>query len=137
MPFLPELPQWEKSVINTQQFLGLNRGLSIGDGEMADMLNMSGDNYPVLSTRHKRGLPSFHHSATLTADLTGQVDGMLGTDKLIVCHEGKVYMDGGWLIVRFSGTEPRVRIFAEAPTMEEAKGLVGGMAGFLNLPFKG
>ena len=49
----------------------------------------------------------------------------------------KVYMDGGWLIVRFSGTEPRVRIFAEAPTMAEARGLVGIMAGYLNLPFEG
>ena len=49
----------------------------------------------------------------------------------------KVYMDGGWLIVRFSGTEPRVRIFAEAPTMDEARGLVGIMAKYLNLPFEG
>ena len=49
----------------------------------------------------------------------------------------KVYMEGGWLIVRFSGTEPRVRIFAEAPTMQEARALVGIMARFLSLPFEG
>ena len=40
----------------------------------------------------------------------------------------KVYLDGGWVIVRFSGTEPRVRIFAEAETEEAARGLVETMA---------
>lgn len=94
MPFLPEIPTWDRQVINTQQFLGLNRGLSIGDGEMADMLNMSCDDYPVLSTRKARGTPAFSHNAAIGDTLTGSVDGMLGTDKLVVCHDGKVYMDG-------------------------------------------
>ena len=49
----------------------------------------------------------------------------------------KVYFRDGWIIVRFSGTEPRVRIFAEARTMVEAEALVGAMAGFLGLPFAG
>ena len=40
----------------------------------------------------------------------------------------KVYLDGGWVIVRFSGTEPRVRIFAEAETEKAARGLVETMA---------
>ena len=44
---------------------------------------------------------------------------------------------GGWIIVRFSGTEPRVRIFAEAETEARAKGLVGAMTRFLGLPFSG
>lgn len=94
MPIFPELPTWDKTILNTQQFLGLNRGLSIGDGEMADMLNMSCDNFPVLSTRQKRGTPPFRYGAAIGADLAGQVDGMLGTDRLVVCHEGKVYLDG-------------------------------------------
>ena len=55
MRMLPDIPTWENATLNTTTFLGLNRGLSIADGEMADMLNMSGDNYPVLSTRRKRG----------------------------------------------------------------------------------
>ena len=46
----------------------------------------------------------------------------------------KVYFDEGWIIVRFSGTEPRVRVFAEAPTVQDARALVRVMAGFLNLP---
>ena len=94
MRYLPELPAWEKSIINTQQFLGLNRGLSISDGEMADMINMSSDNFPVLSTRPPRGVPSFRANANITPELAGEVDGMLGTDKLVVCHDGKVYLDG-------------------------------------------
>ena len=47
----------------------------------------------------------------------------------------KVYFTEGWVIVRFSGTEPRVRIFAEADTIHHAKTLVGIMADFVGLPF--
>ena len=108
MPIFPEQPTWDKTVLNTQQFLGLNRGLSIGDGEMADMLNMSCDNFPVLSTRQKRGMPTFRHNAAITPDLPGQVDGMLGTDRLVVCHEGKVYLDGEEVPIELS-TDPSKR----------------------------
>lgn len=45
----------------------------------------------------------------------------------------KVYFDEGWIIVRFSGTEPRVRIFAEMPTRERARALVRTMAAFAGL----
>ena len=48
----------------------------------------------------------------------------------------KVYFHDGWLIVRFSGTEPRLRIFAEAPTIAGANALVETMAAFLGLPFE-
>lgn len=90
---LPELPYWETSTLNTQQFLGLNRSLSIADGEMADMLNMSGDNFPVLSTRKPRGAPEFDKQDA-PAEFDGEISGMLGTDRLIVCHDGKIYVDG-------------------------------------------
>ena len=49
----------------------------------------------------------------------------------------KVYFPEGWIIVRFSGTEPRVRVFAEMPTMERAKALVRTMADFVGLEFAG
>ena len=45
----------------------------------------------------------------------------------------KVYFDGAWVIIRFSGTEPRVRIFAEDDTAAHAKALVKKTAGFLGL----
>lgn len=47
----------------------------------------------------------------------------------------KVYFEDGWIIVRFSGTEPRVRVFAERDTMEHARQLVKTMADFAGLPF--
>ncbi|MBR6707770.1 MAG: phosphoglucomutase/phosphomannomutase family protein [Clostridia bacterium] len=47
----------------------------------------------------------------------------------------KVYFDKAWVIIRFSGTEPRVRIFAEDDTIHHAKTLVGMMADFAGLPF--
>ena len=49
----------------------------------------------------------------------------------------KVYLDGAWVILRFSGTEPRVRIFAEDDTMPHAEALVKTMAEFVGLPFEG
>lgn len=48
----------------------------------------------------------------------------------------KVCFDEGFIITRFSGTEPRVRIFAEMPTREQARELVRRMARFLQLPFE-
>lgn len=47
----------------------------------------------------------------------------------------KVYFDEGWIIIRFSGTEPRVRVFAERDTLEHARALVKIMADFVHLPF--
>ena len=38
------------------QFKGYNHNLRIGEGEFYDMTNLSSDNYPVLSTRPKRGV---------------------------------------------------------------------------------
>ena len=45
----------------------------------------------------------------------------------------KVWFKSRWIIVRFSGTEPRLRIFAEAPAREEAEALVRVMADYLAL----
>ena len=47
----------------------------------------------------------------------------------------KLYLQGGWVILRFSGTEPRVRIFAEAETLAMAQTLAEKMAAFADLPF--
>ncbi len=48
----------------------------------------------------------------------------------------KIYFaDGSWIIARFSGTEPRIRCFAEDVTLAKAKELVRTMASFMELPF--
>lgn len=91
---LPEIPTWEKNIINTTTFMGLNRNLSIGDGEMADMQNMSADNYPVLSTREMRGTPYFHNAPDAPTEFEGEIDGMLGSNHVVYCQGGKAYLDG-------------------------------------------
>ena len=48
----------------------------------------------------------------------------------------KVYFEDGWIIARFSGTEPRVRVFAERDTLTNARQLVKAMADFVGLPFQ-
>lgn len=46
----------------------------------------------------------------------------------------KVYFqNGGWVIARFSGTEPLLRIFCEMPEAEDAKNICGIFEQFLNL----
>lgn len=42
--------------------------------------------------------------------------------------------DGSWLLVRQSGTEPVLRIYAEAPSKEQAKALVEDAASWVNRP---
>ena len=59
----------------------------------------------------------------------------LPTERVSFLDGCKAYLKGGWVILRFSGTEPRVRIFAEADTEEMAQALVMKMAGFAGLPF--
>lgn len=46
----------------------------------------------------------------------------------------KVYFkNGGWVVARFSGTEPLLRIFCEMPTMDEAKKICNLYEQFLGL----
>lgn len=46
----------------------------------------------------------------------------------------KVYFkNGGWIICRFSGTEPLIRIFCEQDSIEKAKELIDIMRNFLNI----
>ncbi|NLO84700.1 MAG: phosphoglucomutase/phosphomannomutase family protein [Clostridiales bacterium] len=46
----------------------------------------------------------------------------------------KVLFENGWIIARFSGTEPRLRIFCEMPTRLEAERMIRVMAEFMGLP---
>ena len=45
----------------------------------------------------------------------------------------KIYFKNGWLICRFSGTEPLLRVFCEMPTRELAEQAIQEMRDFLNL----
>ena len=52
-PKLKEIPTTRELV---DVFKGYNHNLRIGEGEFYDMTNLSSDNYPILSPRHKRGV---------------------------------------------------------------------------------
>lgn len=45
----------------------------------------------------------------------------------------KVLFENGWIIARFSGTEPLLRVFCEMPTQREAHAIATVMAEFLGL----
>ena len=59
----------------------------------------------------------------------------LPVEKVSFLDGCKLYLEGGWIIIRFSGTEPRVRIFAEAETAVLAESLVRLAAEHIGLPF--
>ena len=52
-PKLKEIPTTRELV---DVFKGYNHNLRIGEGEFYEMTNLSSDNYPILSPRHKRGV---------------------------------------------------------------------------------
>ena len=55
-------------------------------------------------------------------------------DKVSYLDGCKVYFkNGGWIIARFSGTEPRIRVFCEMDTKKEAIEIAHVMADFLGL----
>jgi phosphomannomutase len=43
------------------------------------------------------------------------------------------FEDGSWVLVRFSGTEPLIRVYSEAPTGEEVEALIRAMADRLGI----
>ena len=55
-------------------------------------------------------------------------------EKVSYLDGSKVYFaDGGWVIARFSGTEPLIRIFCEMNNPEDAKNVVRIYEDFLGL----
>ena len=84
---MAEVTGTEKQVIMTTTFLGYNHNEIIGDGEMFDMQNLSGDQYPTLSPRKKRGITSY--------DISGQaavtLHGIHGRDQLVMIRGTEVF----------------------------------------------
>lgn len=79
-PYLDEIPK-ERTVVEV--FGGYNHNLRIGEGEFYDMRNMSADDYPVISTRQKRG----NYAATESAQ------GLISKDTLCYVDGDKLYVD--------------------------------------------
>ena len=56
MPFYPTIPEIAATAEITNTFMGYNHNLKINSGEFFEMENMTGDYYPLLSPRGKRGI---------------------------------------------------------------------------------
>ena len=116
---------------------------------LVEMLSVTGKPLSVLIDNLYARFGELHtaeYDWALTPENKTRIRQMIMTDKKLPAFKKpvqrvsyldgcKVYFDGAWVIVRFSGTEPRVRIFAEDDTIHHAKTLVGTMADFVGLPF--
>lgn len=94
MPYFPDIYEEQAQVANTTTFYGLNRGLVTSEGEMADMENMTSDHLPVLSTRPHRRVPTFPGAEGGGHVHPTNPQGLLGTDRLIMADDGRIYVDG-------------------------------------------
>ena len=83
---LPELQVGNRSNQMTTTFNGYNHAEVLYDGQMYDMKNLSGDQYPVLSLRKKRGYTSFDAGGS-----TDKLEGINGRDQLTFVLGKKVY----------------------------------------------
>ena len=55
-------------------------------------------------------------------------------EKIVFENYIKVYYkNGNWSLIRFSGTEPIIRIFAEGDSLEEANDIIDDLQEFLGL----
>ncbi len=90
MAYFPTLPSTQTSSLMTDAFLGLNKDLSIGDGEFSDMTNMTADEYPVLSTRKRRTYVAWNGDSHSVPN----PQGLIGTEKMVVINNGVIYVDG-------------------------------------------
>jgi hypothetical protein len=110
-PKMAEIPT-SRDILD--KFKGYNHNLRIGDGEFYDMKNLTGDYYPVLSPRKKRGI-------YLTPN---KPNGMCSNTRFC-------YVDGSNLILRYdSGNE---EIYDLALT-GEAKDLISIGANIVIMP---
>ena len=80
-PTLKLIPQTSKSV---DVFKGYNHSLKIRDGELYDMKNLTGEHYPLLSSRRKRGT---------VAQLTAPA-GLLAKSKLVYLDGSRLFYGG-------------------------------------------
>lgn len=84
--FYPTLAEIAKTQEFTQTFGGLNCGPRVSDGEWADMRNLSGDAYPVLSPRKNRSVFSTHEQTIRGVYIKG--------GHIIHVAGNKAYVDG-------------------------------------------
>lgn len=87
MRTMPLLKDGAKSTLMTSAFHGLNQNEIIADGELHDMKNLSGDGYPLLTLRKKRGITDLDLEGQPSIPLTG----IHGRDQLVFVRGNDVY----------------------------------------------
>ena len=90
MRTMPMLKDGAKSTLMTSAFLGLNQNEIIADGELHDMKNLSGDGYPLLTLRKKRGITDLDLEGQPSVPLTG----IHGRDQLVFVRGNSVFYNG-------------------------------------------
>lgn len=89
MKRMPQLIPGAQSIQMTSAFRGYNHNEIIADGEMYDMQNLSGDKYPLMTLRPKRGISSYDVEGNDPVPLTG----IHGRDQLVFVRGTKVFYD--------------------------------------------
>ena len=84
---MPQIPVVQKQLRMTTTFSGYNRKEIISDGEMYDTKNLSGDMFPALTPRKRRGISSYDVEGEESVPLTG----IHGRDQLVFIRGEEVF----------------------------------------------
>lgn len=87
MRSMQQMVPYQRSVKVTSAWKGYNHNDIIADGEIYDMKNMSGDRYPLFTTRRKRCISSFDVQGEESVPLNG----LHGRDALVMIRGTDVY----------------------------------------------
>ena len=85
-----QIPEVQQRTRMTTSFGGYNHNEILNDGEMYETTNLTGDQYPVLATRKKRGVTSYdviEQEQLVTVPLTA----VHGRDQLVMIRGEEVY----------------------------------------------
>jgi hypothetical protein len=93
------LQEGQKQQKMTTTFQGYNHSPVIADGEMYDMENLSGDQYPLMTVRKKRAYTSFAYEGQGGVVIDDPLTGIDGRDELTVVVGTDVY----WNFIKVSG----------------------------------
>ena len=82
-----QIPEIQKTIRMTTTFHGYNHTEIIRDGEMYEMKNLTGDQYPALATRKQRGIASYDAEEQESVPLTA----VHGRDNLVMIRGQEVF----------------------------------------------
>ena len=91
MKALPELTPGNQQAMMTTTFLGYNHNQIIQDGEMYDMKNLSGDQFPLISLRKQRGVTDLSVFNEPQIRSAPSLNGIHGRDQLVFTRGTEVF----------------------------------------------